>query len=74
MVTGLEDIIKVGARLLDFYYMSNSFISDPSVILDSSAECDTKSDIRGPSTQASTRASALAPGLARLEAVKDGGL
>jgi hypothetical protein len=50
MVTGLEDIIKVGARLLDFYYMSNSFISDPSVILDSSAECDNESDIRGPST------------------------
>jgi hypothetical protein len=40
-----KNIIKVDARFLDFFYISNVFTDDPFVILDSSTEYDSKSDV-----------------------------
>jgi hypothetical protein len=53
MATGLrsvkqakhEDIVKVGTRFLNTYYMSNTFTGNQSMILDSSTKCDSNSDI-----------------------------
>jgi len=56
LLVGKTQRHKVDARFLDFYYMSNTFTGDLSVICDSSTECDSGSDIDYKSQQKKQRA------------------